>query len=154
MQIVSLVPAKRGYPHNIFLMSPQKYKLWVSVRSASEAPLMNTCNIRFYGKKNKKKKKNISVLFGLTHFILNRLTHTIYWKSPISILGMSGYIMYLFLEKKKSNYLQTVETQIRRRVLRRLILDCTVCQLPFSSIQNQVALICHLPEYNGLKETP
>ena len=36
----------------------------------------------------------------LTHFILNRLSHTIYWKSPISILGMSGYIMYIFLEKK------------------------------------------------------
>ena len=40
-------------------------------------------------------------LFGtLTHFILNRLSHTIYWKSPISVLGMSGYIMYIFLEKK------------------------------------------------------
>ena len=36
----------------------------------------------------------------LTHFILNRLSHTIYWKSPISILGMSSYIMYIFLDKK------------------------------------------------------
>ena len=27
----------------------------------------------------------------LTHCILNRLSHTIYWKSPILILGMSGY---------------------------------------------------------------
>ena len=36
----------------------------------------------------------------LTHFILNRLSHTIYWNSPISILGMSGYVMYIFLEKK------------------------------------------------------
>ena len=36
----------------------------------------------------------------LTHFILNRLSHTIHWKSPISILGMSGYIMYIMLEKK------------------------------------------------------
>ena len=24
---------------------------------------------------------------SLTHYILNRLSHTIYWKSPISILG-------------------------------------------------------------------
>ena len=35
----------------------------------------------------------------LTHFILNRLYHTIYWKSPISILGTSGYEIYKFLEK-------------------------------------------------------
>ena len=35
----------------------------------------------------------------LTHCILNRLSHTIYWKSPISILGMSGYKIYIFLEK-------------------------------------------------------
>ena len=27
----------------------------------------------------------------LTHCRLNELPHTIYWKSPISILGMSGY---------------------------------------------------------------
>ena len=27
----------------------------------------------------------------LTHCILNRISHTIYWKSPISILGTSGY---------------------------------------------------------------
>ena len=37
-------------------------------------------------------------LFNL--FILNRLSHTMYWKSQISILGMSGYLMYIFLEKK------------------------------------------------------
>ena len=35
----------------------------------------------------------------LTHCILNRLYHTIYWKSPISILGTSGYEIYIFLEK-------------------------------------------------------
>ena len=28
---------------------------------------------------------------GLTHCILNRTFHTIYWKSPILILGMYGY---------------------------------------------------------------
>ena len=35
----------------------------------------------------------------LTHCRLNRLTSTIYWKSPISILGMPGYAIYIFLEK-------------------------------------------------------
>ena len=28
---------------------------------------------------------------ALTHCIPNELTHTVYWKSPISILGTSGY---------------------------------------------------------------
>ena len=36
---------------------------------------------------------------ALTHCILNRLSHTIYWKSPISILGTSGYEILIFLEK-------------------------------------------------------
>ena len=35
----------------------------------------------------------------LTHCVLNRLSHAIYWKSPISILGTSGYEIYIFLEK-------------------------------------------------------
>ena len=34
-----------------------------------------------------------------THCILNRLSHTIYWKSLISILGTSGYEIYILLEK-------------------------------------------------------
>ena len=37
--------------------------------------------------------------FTLTRCRLNRLSHTIYWKSPISILGMYGYEIYIFLEK-------------------------------------------------------
>ena len=35
----------------------------------------------------------------LTHCRLNRLSHTIYWKSPISILGRWGHQIYIFLEK-------------------------------------------------------
>ena len=35
----------------------------------------------------------------LTHCRLNRLSHTIYWKSPISILAMSGYEILIFLKK-------------------------------------------------------
>ena len=66
--------------------------------------------------------------YALTHCILNRLSHTIYWKSSISILGTPGYEIYIFLEKKWLNYLQTVKTL---SILRRLIWVCTVCQLPF-----------------------
>ena len=43
--------------------------------------------------------------------------------------------------EKWLNYLQTVETLIRRRILRRLIWVCTVWQLPFYGS----------PDYNGLK---
>ena len=43
--------------------------------------------------------------------------------------------------EKWLNYLQTGETLIRRRILRRLIWVCTVCQLPFYGS----------PDYNGLK---
>ena len=35
----------------------------------------------------------------LAHCRLNRLSHTIYWKSPILILGVSSYEIYIFLEK-------------------------------------------------------
>ena len=35
----------------------------------------------------------------LTHCIQTRLSHTTYWKSPISILGMSCYEICIFLEK-------------------------------------------------------
>ena len=84
----------------------------------------------------------------LTHCRLYRLSHTIYWKSPISILGTAGYEIHIFTyshilhipKEKWLNYLQTVETLIRCRVLRHLIWGCTVCQLPFY----------RSPDYNGL----
>ena len=59
---------------------------------------------------------------------LNRLSHTIYWKSPISILGTSWDLH--IPREKWLNYLQKVETLIRSRTLRCLIWVCTVCQLP------------------------
>ena len=50
--------------------------------------LLNTWNV------------SATILFrALTHCILNRLSHTIYWKSPISIIGTPGYEIYIFLEK-------------------------------------------------------
>ena len=66
----------------------------------------------------------------LTHCRLNRLPKIIYWKSPILILGISGWDLAIPREKWL-NYLQTVETQIRRCRMQRLICVCTVCQLPF-----------------------
>ena len=60
------------------------------------------CQVLFSLKNNLKKIRMLSatlLLSYLTHCRRNRLSHTIYWKSPISILGMSGYEIYIFLEK-------------------------------------------------------
>ena len=72
---------------------------------------------------------HIKIICCLAHLRLNKLSHTIYWKSQFSILDMLGYMMYILLKKKWLNCLQTVETLIRRRVLRRLIWVYTVCKL-------------------------
>ena len=72
----------------------------------------------------------VTKLRALTHCRLNRLFHTIYWKSSISVLGTTGYELDIRREKWL-NYLQTVETMISRRIPRHLIWVCTVCQLPF-----------------------
>ena len=44
-------------------------------------------------------RSTVKSVGDLTHCILNRLFHTIYSKSPISILGTAGYEIYIFLEK-------------------------------------------------------
>ena len=62
---------------------------------------------------NGKKNMIYSKIPLLTHCRLNRLTHTIYWKSPSSILGTSGYEIWIFLEKKWLNYLQIVSPNTR-----------------------------------------
>ena len=38
-------------------------------------------------------------MVSLAHFRLNKIPHNIYSKSPISVLGMSGYVIQIFLEK-------------------------------------------------------
>ena len=77
--------------------------------------------------------------WGLTHCRLNRLSHSIYWKSNFNF--RYARLGYLHIPREKwLNYLQTVETLIRRHVLRHLIWVCTVCQLPFYGS----------PDYNGL----
>ena len=42
-----IAPDKSRYPHNIFLISPQKRILWVLIRSLDEALLMSTHSICF-----------------------------------------------------------------------------------------------------------
>ena len=39
--------------------------------------------------------QSVFYLYILTHYRLNRLSHTIYWKTPISILGTSCYEIYI-----------------------------------------------------------
>ena len=64
----------------------------------------------------------------------------VYWKSPISIFRCVRLCDLDIPREKWLYYLQTMETLIRRRVLRRLIWVCIVCQLPLEGF----------PDYNGL----
>ena len=58
----------------------------------------DVCDTKFQDKTNfimTIKRSHMDILpmrtCTLTHCRLNLLSHTTYWKSPISILGMSGY---------------------------------------------------------------
>ena len=53
-----------------------------------------------------------------------------HWKILVLIFGMSGYVLDIPKEKWL-NYLQTVETLIRCRIMCCPTWVCTVCQLPF-----------------------
>ena len=64
----------------------------------------------------------------LTYCRLNELTHTVYWKNPISSLSRPGLD---FLGEKLLNYLQIVKTLIKCSILQHLIWVYTVCLLPF-----------------------
>ena len=77
---------------------------------------------------------------ALTHSILYRLSHTIYWRSPNFNFRYTRLWDLHIPGEKWLNYLQTVETLIRRCIQRHLIWVCTVCQLP--SYRS--------PNYNGL----
>ena len=71
---------------------------------------------------------------NLTYFKLNRLSHTIYWKNSISILGTSGYEIYIFLEKMAKLFANSGEPdQTPRSVAYDLGLPClpiTVLRVP------------------------
>ena len=77
------------------------------------------------------------IISKLTHCILNRLSHNIYFNFRYVRL----WDLHIPAEKWL-NYLQTVETLIRCRILRHLIWVCIVCQVPFYES----------PDYNELKE--
>ena len=64
----------------------------------------------------------------------------IYWTSQFVILGVSGLFRFNSIFDGKSCK-QTLKTMIRRHVMWRLILVCTVCLLPFYGF----------PGKNGLK---
>ena len=70
--------------------------------------------------------------FFLTHCRLNELTYSIHIFEESNFDFRYVRLYDVDIPKGKwLNYLQTVETLIRRRVLRRLIWVCTVCQLSF-----------------------
>ena len=50
------------------------------------------------------------IVAHLSHCRLNRLSHTVYWKSPISVLCASGYEIKILPEKNLLNHLQTGKT--------------------------------------------
>ena len=98
---------------------------------------------------------------ALTHCILNRLAQTICILNPIPILGTSGYEIYIFLEKKWLNYLQTGDPdQTPRSAASDLGLHClpitllrvsrlqwvkvdktAVCSVPYGRILDEKSLI-------------
>ena len=90
-----------------------------------------------------KVKPQVQFLFNgieckcLTHCILNRVSHTIYWKSPISILGTPGSEIYKFLRKMAKLFANSEGSDRTRR----LIWVCTDYQLP----------VYGSPDYNGLR---
>ena len=52
------------------------------------------------------------------------------WTSPFPIVGLLGGIFHFYSDFKRNFCKQIVENLIRRHVLRRLILFCTVCDVP------------------------
>ena len=93
------------------------YVVGTHQKHPDEAFLMSTNNISFHGEIPVKKisvlasnwlKKTLSAAMLISGYFYQisshsithcRRTHTIYWKTPISILGTSSYEIYIFLEK-------------------------------------------------------
>ena len=66
----------------------------------------------------------------LTHLSRMNFPIAISRTSLFPILGLLGGIFHFYLNFKRKFCKQTMENQIRRRVLRHLIWFCTVCQCP------------------------
>ena len=122
----------------MFLLFRRNTGLTFFCESSDDSHEMST---HFLWKIKKKWFKNdVCYLDGtLIHTILNRLPYNILEESNFNFRYVRLWDLYTPREKWL-NYLQTVETLIRRRVLRCLIWICTVCQLPFYGY----------PDYNGL----
>ena len=90
-------------------------------------PLLHLSSLSFW---NRLFHLWISLLPFFANMGFNPL-QSIYWKSPISIFRYVRLWDLYIPREKWLNYLQTVETLIRCRILRHLIWVCTVCQLPF-----------------------
>ena len=56
------------------------------------------------------------------------ILYHLYWMS--SFLGLSGGIFRVYSNCDRTLCMQTLDTLIRRRILRRLIWVCTVCLCP------------------------
>ena len=69
-------------------------------------------------------------LIAFNPFMPNVLSHPYQSDDSISNLGLLGGIFHFYSNFKRNVYKQTVESLIRRRVLRRLIWFCTVCPCP------------------------
>ena len=87
---------------------------------------------------------NMTKYICIYHVYPVHITHCTEWTHPHSILEEFNFnFRYVrlwdlgFAREKWLHNLQTVETLIRRRVLRRLIWVCTVCQIPFLGFSRQ-----------------
>ena len=64
-----------------------------------QTPNQECCEHIFYGLQRSISAHLLHMNNPLTHCRLNRLSHTIYWKTPISSLGTPSWEIYIFLEK-------------------------------------------------------
>ena len=77
----------------------------------------------------------------LTHYILNRLSHTIYWKSPISIYDTSGYEIYIFLHESVALYCTEPLTHyILNRLSHTIYWNCSISILGTSGYEIYILL--------------
>ena len=69
--------------------------------------------------------------------------------SPFPILVVSDVLLHFYLICDRISHKQTVQTLIRCRILRHLILVCTVCQGPKNGTLGMKRLICVLKHLRG-----
>ena len=76
-----------------------------------------------------RQKKHVGVTL-ITHLSRMDFPIPINWTSPFPILGVLGPVFQFYQNFDRIFCKQTVETLIRRRVMRRLVWVCTVCLCP------------------------